>query len=90
MAGLNNGKMFATAIVTGAVVAFACTTRGAVPWWNAMSSRSTSGRYTISSMIDIRLIRITTFDGLTFHCDMIRSVLPEFKREVNPSVVPLH
>lgn len=55
-----------------------------------MSSKSTSGKITISSMMNIRLTRMTTFDGLTFHRDIIRYVLPEFDPEVNPSIVLLH
>jgi len=88
VSGLGIEKTVATAMVAGAVVAFACTTKGAVPWWNAMSSRSTSGNTTISSMMNIRLVRMNTVDVLTFHRDIIRSVLPEIEQEVNPSVVP--
>jgi hypothetical protein len=89
VSGLGSEKTVATAMVVGAVVAFAWTTKGAVPWWNAMSSRSTSGNTTISSMMNIKLVRMNTVDRPTFHRDIIRSVLPEFEAEVNPPVVPL-
>jgi len=84
VSGLCSEKTVATAMAGGAVVALACSTKGAVPWWNAMSSRSTSGNTTISSMTSIRLPRMNSVDVPTFHRDIIRSVLPEFEPEVNP------
>jgi hypothetical protein len=39
-------------------------------------------------MVNTRQLRMTSIGALTFHCDIDRSVLPEFDAEVNPSDVP--
>lgn len=61
----------AIATVAGGAVARVCTSTGAVPPWNAVSGRSTSGNTTISSIRNVRLPSTINVGVFTFHRDIV-------------------